>query len=400
MFRTAFWLILIPVVVASLLGATPTARAQDAWTPPGWVMNPEAAAEYNKREKRNAREAQRSPRPSKSEIDVLKKLVYYYASQLTFPERDNLPKDVRDRFLTELLSGLTSSAAREEMIKIVMGIVPDLLTHPDLVVRENAVLMLVDCSIEPAQLIPATPPKPYDQSHQLLIQIASDSSQDWVVRNAAVLGLQRIARDGKLGNPERSNVAAALIKGMTDAAGEKWWFRFRLVEALGDVDRITLVDGTPAIIETLMDRLADEKEHFLVRSEAARSISRLPLTGANIALIMEQVGRLLEQMSRAQAKVPQAPVWRQCYGRIYLSFRPSNEAQARRGWGFLYKPGNAKTTAEGLWAVAFPVLKPFVEQAQPPAVPAGQADTIKMWVETTKEATPDRRVVPNGTKTY
>ncbi|MCA9081971.1 MAG: hypothetical protein KDA58_15525, partial [Planctomycetaceae bacterium] len=251
MFRTAIWFILVSAALVLQIGPVQPVSADDAgvWTPPAWLMDPTTGENYSRLEKRKAITAQKAQRPQRADIEQLKKIVHYHASQLTYPENSNLPKTVIDRYLSDLLSSLTTVPAREEMIKELMVIVPDLLTHPDLIVQENAVLMLVHSSVTPVNIGAKLPPKPFDPAYKLFVQILEDSSKHWVVRNAAVLGLRRILQDGNLGNPEKSAIAEALLKALNDAAGEKWWFRFRIVETLGEVQRIVLVTGAPTIIE-------------------------------------------------------------------------------------------------------------------------------------------------------
>jgi hypothetical protein len=376
-------------------------------------MDQAAIDAYKKSEKSKPAmiQALKAPNPTPANLALTNKLAHYYMSQLLLPDNQNLPKNVTDRFISDVYTQGVSDPVRQAMLKEVMVLVPTLLDHPEVFVRMNAVLFLNYCSDDKgtATVNPPIPPKPFVASHPLLGPIAKDKTQPWVVRNTAVVGLQRIFSDGTASNhsglntPTRSAIATDLLQVLSDALEIRdseplsWWYRYRAVEALGYSERFDLTTGQPAIIEALMARMSDRKEHFVVRSQAALSLSRIPWSaGVNEPLIMEEVAELMIDLSAAQAKAPEAVVWRQCFLRVYLAFRPADQIEANRKWGFLYKTAPAPAATNALWKASFPILKPFFEQRDPlpPAIAETAVDPIKKLIETKQT---NRKVHPQAT---
>lgn len=411
MFRSAIWSFLI--IPGTLLGmSAPTAQGQaPEWTPPAWVMDQAAIDVYRRTEKSkpaNLNALKANP-ANAAQLAVGSKLVHFYVSQLLLPANQNLPKDVTDRFLGDLLGPGISEPVRKGMLKEVATVIPTLMDHPEPLVRMNAVLFLSYCSEDKgAPGIPPTPPRPVVQNRTVLGAIAKDRNQPWIVRNTAVLGLQRMLQDGttinhpELTNPVRSDIATDLLQVLSDALElktsdpESWWYRMRVVDALGYTERIDLTSGQAAIAEALLERIADPNEHFIVRSQAAVSLSQLPWTAAvNEPLVMEAVGNLIVDLAAAQAKSPRAPVWKQCFGRVYLAFRPKSQLQANRKWGFLFKTSPVPTATNSLWKAAFPILKPFIESKDPPPAIADTAVAPVQKLLETKVA--NRKIHPQTT---
>lgn len=387
MFRPANWSVLIPVLCVLFGSISVPIQAQDttAWTPPGWVIEPDNLEKF-RREKALPKSFAdlRAPNPSTAQKDFAKRVVHYHMSHL-LTESQNHPKEVIDRFLQEFAS--TSPAVWDAMLAEVAQRVPELLDHPNPEVRVNAINLLNHCSVsKPGTGVNPTPPKPYVPAMDVLIPIASNQSQPWEVRNLAVVGLARILRDGEPGTNQRSTIAAALVPLLLDAKGEMFWYRWRIVEALGYSGSATLVSGAPAALEALMAVLSDKTEDFRVRSEAALAISRLNWTaGVNEPLIMEKVGELVEQIGTAQAqsKSPNSQFWTVCMVRIYVAFRPQYADDAKvRKWGFLYKANNVPASTAALWKAVFPITLPFLTQSAPGPIAPNRLDDLKKVIAT------------------
>ncbi|MEZ5941267.1 MAG: HEAT repeat domain-containing protein [Planctomycetaceae bacterium] len=391
MFRPANWFVLFAVLTTCFAVDVSVAHADDGatgWTPPSWVMSPNEIEDFKREKSRpDSLAALKSRSPSQTQQDFGKRITRYYLSQLLLPENQDLPRTVIDKFLLDVFYPSISDEMRNVLLDEAVAQVPTLMDHPDPVVRVNAINLLNHCSItKPGAGINAAPPQPYVRSMVPLIAEATNQSQQWIVRNMAIVGLARILRDGNPSTADRSKIAEALLKALKDAEGELWWFRWQAVEALGYAERHDLTTGQPAIIEALLVVLSDKKEHFLVRSQAALSISRIPWpAGVNDDLIMEKVADLLVDMSAAQAKQPSNPVWRRCFVSVYLAFRPSFKEEAvQKKWGFLFKSSPASPAVTKLWKVAFPILKPFVSSLDPPAVPQASQNALKDHLGSTK----------------
>ncbi|MCA8998289.1 MAG: hypothetical protein KDA80_14920, partial [Planctomycetaceae bacterium] len=180
---------------------------------------------------------------------------------------------------------------------------------------------------------------------------------------------------------------------------DRWWYRYRLIEGLGYVDRLDDVGGKPIVIDSLVHVLSDVNEVWINRSQAALSISRLPYTGAvNVQLIAYEIGRLLSQMTNAYNTSPKASIWKHTYSRVYLSFRPANAKEAAKRWGLLEqvkRPGvtqNENAVLE-LWDASFPMFQ-AVLTGSAGAIPDSDVNGLKTWM--TDNTPSNRSVVPGA----
>ena len=207
-------------------------------------------------------------------------------------------------------------------------------------VRLNAVILLSELNVADGNAVKRTPAVPFTPAFDPLLTVVTDPEQPEAVKIAAVRGVSRIARDGELDNASRVRVG----KGLTDELKKRdanGWYQARLAEALGNVDIVRIaVDGVarPLIAETLMDVVIDPKRHWIVRSQAASSLGRIPLDGQiNIDVIAYKVAELCWQLSNGFHNSPREFYWTNCFVNVYLAFKPMNQADQARDGGLLTK---------------------------------------------------------------
>ncbi len=395
----SFWLsALIPQLVS----------AQEGWKSPDWLMTSAQGKDFSRRDYLKIKQLFRSPTLSGEQARQVKLVAHYYLSQLTHDDAGDLTKIVDKFFLSELPYSLTSPAVRQAIMEEVVAKVPDLLTHPNDLVRYNALSMVAQLTVRPAKVTAQeeTPSVPFAPAHKLLIQVIKDSNQYLACRILAAKGLTRICRDndGTLSSPEKSDIAQAVVDTLAAVPPSNedgiWWFRGKLIETLGSVDRIDNVATNPIVIETLLDIIASRNERFVNRALAAQSITQLPWTAStNVPLITDQIMKLLGELSAAYVKAPTATGMHEPFVRIYLAFRPATTRQAKDlKWGLLYQVTRPGLTAhaeyvKGAWAAAFPILRPFIERGPTPPA-AAEIKTLTEWLKKVDPA--NRRVVPNG----
>ncbi|SFJ30494.1 hypothetical protein [Planctomicrobium piriforme] len=413
--RTGCRILPLLALLGSLLAtaALPNSvAAQDAWKSPEWLMDSAQAKQFYRVDYFKNKAEFRAAAPGNAGIAKMKKVVHYYLSQLTHEDNTDLPKTV-DRLLNEMAPTLTTPAVRQILMDEILARAPEILTHPKDIVRFNMLSAVVQLNLKPAQYQGSTeiPAVPYNPAHKLLIQVLIDPKQSLDCRILAAKGLARICRDGD-GAPssnEKSDIAQALVDTLaaTPPSSEDgiWWFRNKMIEALGFVDRIDNSATQPIVVEALLDIIVNRKELFLNRTLAAQGISQLPLSSStNLPLITVEICKLLGEMCASYAKAPTSVGWQEPFVRIYLSFKPATVHQAKvRKWGLLFqleRTGLATHAAvvKGAFDVVFPICKPFLEKLpQAPLPPPPSASLVKAlneWVQ--KNEPTNRSVVPNG----
>lgn len=369
-------------------------NAPAKWTPPSWYMDTHAAEKFE-REKIGILQFLKTNNPSNAQVKELSRVADYYLSKITHDDvRQSIPKAVNQRLLSDVLTPSALPNGRAALLDEILKKIPAILNHPSDVVRTNTLLLLTEMSIEPSNFQKKTPAVPYTPAHKILIQILEDSQQNRECKIIASIGLARICRDDinkSLSSNERSDVANALTKAIQTVPvsneDEDWWYRFRLVEALGFVNRLDNVNGDPVVIDTILATLSNPKEHLLVRSQAALSISRLPLAGStNVQLITSQISKLLLRLSFEFMKDPKSEHWRDYFSRVFLSFRPESQVEADKGWGLLYQVrkgglGGNSAYVEAAFERAMPIFKAILQPETPTSIPASILKTFQEWVQ-------------------
>lgn len=371
--------------------STPT--KPENWTKPAWFMDSVAANKFN-REKIKILQNLKSNNPTSSQVKELGRVADYYLSKMTHEEnRQSLPKEVTQRLLSDLLTPSNRPNARAALMDQILQKAPVLLNHPSDLVRTNTVLMLTELSIEPANFQTQTPALPYTPTHKVMIQILGDSQQLRECQIIAARGLGRICRDDEnnsLSSTDRSDIAVAITGSLESVPpsnnDEDWWYRYRLVESLGFVNRLDNVTGAPIVIDTLMSILSNSKEHLLVRSQAALSTSRLPLAGStNVQLITSETCKLILRLTAEFAKKPTADHWRDYFSRVFIAFRPETQREANKGWGLLYqvRKGGLSGSAsyvEAAFERAMPIFKSVLESETPGPIPVPAVKIFQEWI--------------------
>jgi len=382
--------------------------AQDAWKSPDWLMTPAQTVEFGKREYLKVKGNFRAATLSGEQARQVRTIVHYYLSQLVHNSDSDMVKTV-DKFFQSEMSSLTSPAARQVLMEEVAAKVPDLLNHPKDLVRYNALSMAVQLNVRPGRVVnlEEIPAVPFAPAHKMLIPVIKDKDQQMACRILAAKGLARICKDGDgtPSAPDRSDIAQAAVDTLNAIPPSKddgiWWFRSKLIEVLGSVDRIDNISTQPIVIEALLDVITNRNERPSNRALAAQSITQLPFTSTtNVPLITDEIMKLLGEFSTAFLRTPTAAQgWHEPFVRLYLAFRPATTRQAKElKWGLLYqveRPGLSSHAAyvKGAWAVAFPILRPFIEKGPTPPVP-NDVKALTEWLNKIEPA--NRKVVPNG----
>ncbi len=386
------------------------APAAPQWQQPAWYMD-EAAANTFQRQKIRILQFLKQNNMNAGQRSEVHKLAHFYLSQMTHEEvRQSIPKDVTSRMNSDILSSSNRPESRAVLMDEIIKEVPKILNHPSPIVRTNAVMMLTELSIEPASFQTKTPARPYAPVYKILNDILGDTQQLAECKVIAARGLGRLCRDSannSLTTANRSDVAIALTNALKatppGSADEVWWLRYRIVDALGYVDRLGDINNNPIVIDSILEVLSNPKEELIVRSQAALSISRLPYAGStNVQLITHEICQLTLRLSvefKKDKSNPKGPQWRTYFSRVYIAFRPELQSEADNNWGLLYQVkrgglGGSANYVNQAFALEMPIIKSIVEPEHPGPIPDAALKALTDWVKTNKPT--DRKVTPKS----
>lgn len=276
--------------------------------------------------------------------------------------RREIIRDVRD---AARLKGTSDQARRyrEFVLEQVMGFAQQLLDN-NFYVRLNAVILLTELDLVDGNPVRRIEAVPYTPAFEPLLTVVADAAQPEAVKIAAVRGLSRIARLGSLDNPTRVRAGRTLVAEL-ERRDTSIWYQTRLAEALGNVTIARIAVGgaaQPLIVQTLVETLIDDKRHWITRSEAAKALGRAEMDGEVRAdLVSYKIAEFAWQLALAYRNRPREFYWTNCFLKVYLAYRPEDEADKQRDGGLLLKAESGAMSAyKPVINDAFEKIKPLV----------------------------------------
>ncbi len=348
---------------------------------------------------------------------VLQKGARYNVHRLTLkkyylpnPEEEAAPKmihELRDKLVADtnqagrLMNaedGRAARAFREFYMKEITDRASELLDG-NFHVRLNAIILLSELTVQEGDPKKNQLDEAYVGAYEPLVRVLDDKDQPEAVKVQAVKGLARICAFGKPNSDVKYRIGQTLTNELK-RKGTHFWYQMRLAEAIGTVDIALDRDRKPYLAQTLMESLVDPERHCVVRSEAARSLGRIPLEGdVNVPLIAFEVAQLALQMAEKYNADPNGIYWRDCFLKAYLAFKPRDAAGRDRLDGLITKAekgsiGKHKAIVEGAYKVVVP-LAAFVLNGTNAgkAIPGPATESLDGWLK--KNIPSDLRVAPN-----
>jgi hypothetical protein len=237
-----------------------------------------------------------------------------------------------------------------------------------------------------------------------LLDIMQDKDQLEGVKVLTVQGLKRILLIGNVDKKRKNEIALELMSQL-DQKASMYWYPMRLVEALGRIDEPLvqkLLPGAPAPVlkpfhvQKLAEVMRDQNYHWIVRSEAAKSLGRISLHATvRSDLIAHEIVVLSHSMCLAYNKNLNQFYWQQCFLNTYLAFKPLNAAERARlaqvkPANLIGKVAAQKAVGDAYQQILPPVLhilvQPVVvnnERTNTP-IPAAVLQVISTWIADNK----------------
>lgn len=382
----------ILICCLSFSPAPPSVVAQDGTEdyggplqPDGWKFEEWSPRRYRLRYTR----ALQAERLGNEEKESLTRGVEYHLYGMTQLPPPEAIFELRRSLLTNLRSVTTTDAARQYLLQEIVRIAPQLLDQPP-GPRLNVMILL--SSLDTNQT--PNPPDPYVPANGILLDVINDPNQLVECKIWSAIGLGRIARDGNPPITIKNRIAQDLVQQLdtpqarTDPAAQdsgEWWYRMRLLEALGD-NGLPNVTGVPVVIDAMTQIVVNPDEHWLIRSTAARACTQLDWDGGtNVSLINHIICGLLLEMAQnynqqlAQNK-PEAPYWRRCFLNMYLCYHPLTADQRQRGWGLMQQAGAQRAEVAAAYQVALPVTNAVTRDLAAEAIPQPAIDALGAWL--------------------
>lgn len=188
--------------------------------------------------------------------------------------------------------------------------------------RLNAVtLMGFMRSLGPGALGLNTPPVAYAPAVPAALDVLDDAEQPEPVRTAAAAALVTLLRDEET-LPVADKFRAAEV--LSRLLGDKelfWWTQRELLRAIVRLD-VTLDERRrPVIYDAVGKVVADEKRHLLVRSEAIRTLARIPLPPQVSATdVAAEIARRVNALAAEYNAAPRRREFVAAFWNVYMAF--------------------------------------------------------------------------------
>lgn len=336
---------------------------------------------------------------SRAQLPKIAKLMIH---SLSMPEnREALPdmveKLMRDISQTAVLQKNPQVARqfREAFLKEIADRSAELLNGHLHVRLQGAIILGSLYIVEPTR---ESEGEAYLGSLDPLVKILEDKNQPTEMKILAAKGLERIGATARPTAQQKLTMSRVLISELQRTDTHPW-YQMRLAETLGSIDYPTDDRGRPTIASALTAVVADTNRHCLVRSQAARSLGRVPLDPqVNVGNVAFSIAHLASQMAEQYNANPGAPHWRNCYLNVYLAFKPLTAAEKARDAGLLAKVDKAphtahKTAVNEAYQQVLPLARHAINAAAPAKVPEANLTSLAEWLKTNQPA--DYRVAPN-----
>ena len=295
------------------------------------------------------------------------------ANERTLPSiREKLKREIDMR---------AKPAAKDVMLPEIVKNCMLLLQHP-LPVQLNAVMLITELNEASGEVTKDIPPTPYQGMVEPLLQIINDPGYHEALKVTAVNGLERVCRDSNPKVDVRLRIADALVKQL-ERSDTSEWYRMSCIHTLARTDILNDAQKKPFIVQKLAEILVDPQQGWRVRVDAAHALGRVQMDSSiNVSLIVHEIVRFAHEMGQQFNKTKNAPHWRYCAWRLYLTFRPEDG----RDIGLLDRTGRApltkfKAETQAAYDLVLPIVNGILESMPAQNIAANRLDALKTWLD-------------------
>jgi hypothetical protein len=260
-------------------------------------------------------------------------------SRLTHKDMRETAEDWREKIKKDLANNprpiTNPKTVRKFLLKVVADEAPKLFEY-HAIARLNGAILLAELSeVNEAEAEGRNPAVPCTRGAAPLMEMVKDSAQLTSIRVWGVKGLVRLATLPEVNSQIRGQIVDTLVAQLNASGKEHQWYQMRLVEGLGKISVIHNQDKRPFVPQALARVMTDIERPWLVRSEAAQSLGRLPYdSNIDLGLLAYEMARLAQQMTEAFNKQPKLSIWKLCFMKVYGGFKSLEDdegAKVKRG---------------------------------------------------------------------
>ncbi|MAT13949.1 MAG: hypothetical protein CMJ46_01610 [Planctomyces sp.] len=261
-------------------------------------------------------------------------------------------------FVYKIGENMTPTSAqqyREQVYSRMLPLIEELLKQ-NYRVRIQAATLLSDLDLKLGDARNNVAPIPYRAAVELAVKHVMSDEQAEAVKISLMRSLQKGLKYGGFAKNIRQKIAQVCIDELLKKA-DFWWYQRELIRTLTVCDVDTDETGKPFVVHALAVILSDPTRHYMVRSQAAHALGRVPMTAAmqiNFELLSYELLNLSVEMAKERnsridayaSKNNQVPPqflshWGICFVNVYLAYNPLNAREKSDGIGLLQRTTRA-----------------------------------------------------------
>ncbi len=275
---------------------------------------------------------------------------------------------------------------RDAFIDILCEEIPKLYDN-NYYARFNAILILCNINRREEDRVKMTPEEPEFKTIKPLLELVNSPKQDPTYKIHPIIALARMCRHKNCKPEDRFAIMESFISQLALAKTLPEWYGWRLAEQMAQLGDPNDRTRQPVIVDALVKVLKDPGYAYRIRSEAARSLGRIPLDQYRKAdEIAVEMLRLGEQMAVDFEKTQKDPRWKLYFYKVYLGFQPEDATERTEKKGLLAqvdsKPALAatKTVVTEAYQNFLPLAQNVLGGRASAPIP-DQLRKIKIWLD-------------------
>jgi hypothetical protein len=326
----------------------------------------------------------------KEDTDLIRKVIRSLLADFTKKEnRGRVSKLREDIFVKVLGFPQLTQPVKDVILDALIAEAPTLFDHC-LEPRFNAIVLLANLDKVQAVALPPQPAVPYFPACTPLLKVLNDPQQPDEFKIAALVGVVRYAAPVTTNPDVKHKSVDALLKLLKNPKSSVW-LQWRCADGLGQIGYYKNLANQPVVLTLLREVMNDPKRDWEVRAHSARALGRLSLEPAvDLKAVSVEIASFALQMAVEYQKNPKQAHWQGCFFYLYLTFRPLDADEKKKGWGLMtlvsrppFAPHSAIVTA------TYQECLPLIQNVLTPPATITLPEAIKHLNDWLKQTAPN-----------
>lgn len=268
----------------------------------------------------------------KAVADWAKLQVDRMAAAKTLTELRNVSANISNKLRTAASQQTNRNRQREfreALCKALTAELQDVLVNSNLAVRIQAATLLGNLNLMERSIVGSEPAIAYSPALGALLDGLEDTEEDKASNDAllgakvaAVEGVKRIAAEAQTIDATLRYRAADVMSAELAKTDTHYWYQMRLAEALAAINVDLNRSREPVVTTALLNVIGDPDRHRIVRTAAAKALSRTPIPAGKFDAdaAAQQILAMGRELALEYNRNPNYTDWHNVFWNLLLAF--------------------------------------------------------------------------------